>query len=45
MSSQDAHPVVVGAGKRALPAGLRMDLRLVSTRSFENGTVFLEYAR
>jgi dihydrofolate reductase len=38
-------PVVVGGGKRALPDGLRMDLRLVSSRSFANGTVHLEYAR
>jgi dihydrofolate reductase len=39
------YPVVLGAGKRALPADFRMDLRLLSTHSFENGTVFLEYAR
>jgi dihydrofolate reductase len=38
-------PVVLGAGKRALPPDLRMDLRLVSTRAFENGTVHLHYAR
>jgi dihydrofolate reductase len=38
-------PVVVGGGKRALPEGIRMDLRLVSSHSFENGTVYLEYAR
>jgi dihydrofolate reductase len=39
------YPVVLGAGKRALPPDVRMDLRLVSTRAFENGTVYLEYAR
>jgi hypothetical protein len=36
---------VVGGGKRALPEGVRMDLRLVETHSFENGTVYLAYAR
>jgi dihydrofolate reductase len=39
------HPVVLGAGKRVLPPDVRMDLRLVSTRSFDNGAVYLEYAR
>lgn len=38
-------PVVLGAGKPVLPPGPRMDLRLVSTRSFDNGAVHLEYAR
>ncbi|HEX4733941.1 MAG TPA: dihydrofolate reductase family protein [Thermoleophilaceae bacterium] len=38
-------PVIVGAGKRALPVGIRMDLRLASERSFADGTVHLEYAR
>lgn len=38
-------PVLVGAGKPVLPAGLRMGLRLVGTRTFDNGTVHLEYAR
>lgn len=39
------YPVIVGAGKRALPADLRLDLRLVSTRLFPDGTVHVEYAR
>jgi dihydrofolate reductase len=39
------YPVILGAGKRALPDGIRVDLRLVSSRSFANGTVHLEYAR
>ena len=38
-------PVVLGAGKPVLPSGVRMDLRLVTTRAFENGTVYLHYAR
>ena len=36
-------PVIVGGGKRALPEGVRLDLRLAGSRSFENGTVHLEY--
>ena len=36
-------PVAVGGGKRALPEGLRQELSLVATRSFENGTVYLAY--
>jgi dihydrofolate reductase len=39
------YPVVLGAGKRVLPPDVRMDLQLVSTRSFDNGAVYLEYAR
>jgi len=38
-------PVVLGAGKPVFPPGLRMDLSLVTTYRFENGTVHLEYAR
>jgi dihydrofolate reductase len=38
-------PVIVGAGKPALPADVRIQLELLSTRSFENGAVHLEYAR
>src|SRR4051794_26502945 len=38
-------PVVVGGGKRALPADLRLDLRLVGEDRFGNGTVHLHYAR
>ena len=35
--------VLVGGGKRALPDGVRLDLRLAASRSFANGTVHLEY--
>jgi dihydrofolate reductase len=35
-------PVVVGAGKRALP-DVRLDLELLDQRRFGNGTVFLRY--
>jgi dihydrofolate reductase len=37
------HPVVVGGGKRALPAGVRMRLELLSERRFESGVVHLHY--
>ncbi|MCV2491593.1 dihydrofolate reductase family protein [Geodermatophilus sp. YIM 151500] len=36
-------PVVVGGGLRALPDGVRFDLRLVDERRFTDGTVFLRY--
>ena len=36
-------PVIVGGGKRALPDGVRLDLRLAGSRAFGNGTVHLEY--
>lgn len=39
------YPVVLGAGKRAFPAGFHMDLRLIETRSFDNGAVYVRYAR
>ena len=35
-------PVVVGAGKRALP-DVRLDLELLDERRFGNGTVYLRY--
>ena len=38
------NPVVVGGGKHALPAGLRLDLALREERRFGNGTVYLRYA-
>ena len=38
------YPVILGAGKPALPPDQRMDLRLVRTHAFENGTVYLQYA-
>jgi dihydrofolate reductase len=37
-------PVVVGGGKRSLPAGVRLDLELVDERRFGNGTVYLHYS-
>jgi dihydrofolate reductase len=36
-------PVVVGRGKRALPADVRLELELVDERRFGGGTVFLRY--
>jgi len=36
-------PVVVGGGKRALPAGVRWQLELLDERRFGNGVVHLHY--
>jgi len=36
-------PTVVGAGKRALPAGVRVDLALLGERRFGSGAVHLHY--
>jgi dihydrofolate reductase len=36
-------PVVVGGGKRALPAGVHADLELLDERRFRNGVVYLRY--
>jgi dihydrofolate reductase len=36
-------PIVVGGGKRALPAGLRAQLELLDERRFRNGVVHLRY--
>jgi dihydrofolate reductase len=36
-------PVLVGGGKRALPAGVRADLELLDERRFRNGVVYLRY--
>jgi len=36
-------PVVVGAGKRGLPQGVRLDLELTDERRFADGMVFLRY--
>ena len=36
-------PVVVGAGKRSLPAGVRLDLELLDERRFRSGVVYLRY--
>jgi len=37
-------PVVVGGGKSALPAGVRLDLELLDHRRFGNGVVYLRHA-
>jgi dihydrofolate reductase len=36
-------PVIVGGGKRALPAGARSDLELLDTRRFAGGAVYVKY--
>ena len=36
-------PVVVGAGKRALPDGVQAELELLEERRFGNGVVYLRY--
>jgi dihydrofolate reductase len=36
-------PVVVGGGKRALPAGVHAELELLDERRFRNGVVYLHY--
>jgi len=36
-------PVSVGGGKPALPAGARLDLELLDTRTFASGAVYLRY--
>ncbi|NAZ85346.1 dihydrofolate reductase family protein [Kineococcus indalonis] len=38
------HPVLVGGGKPALPAGVRVGLQLLDQRRFGNGVVHLHYA-
>jgi dihydrofolate reductase len=37
------NPVVVGGGTRALPDGVRLDLRLRATEHFANGVVYVSY--
>jgi len=36
-------PVLVGAGTRSLPDGVRLDLELLEQRRFDNGMAFLRY--
>lgn len=36
-------PVVVGGGKPALPRGLRLDLRLLDHRRFDNGVLYVRH--
>ncbi|WP_432503283.1 dihydrofolate reductase family protein [Kineococcus arenarius] len=38
------HPVLVGGGKSALPAGVRVDLELLGHRRFDNGVVHVHHA-
>jgi dihydrofolate reductase len=37
------HPIIVGAGKRALPAGVNVRLELLDQRRFASGVVYLRY--
>jgi len=37
------YPVIVGAGKPALPRDMRIDLELLDERRFSNGVVYLRY--
>lgn len=37
-------PVIIGGGKRALPADLRIPLDLIDERRFASGVVYLRYA-
>jgi dihydrofolate reductase len=37
-------PVIVGGGKRALPADVQARLRLIGTRGFPSGVVYAHYA-
>lgn len=37
-------PVIVGGGKRALPAGMQARLRLIGARGFAGGVVYARYA-
>jgi hypothetical protein len=36
-------PIVVGAGKPALPADVRLGLELLDERRFDSGVVYLRY--
>jgi dihydrofolate reductase len=36
-------PLLVGGGKRALPAGVHAELELLDERRFRNGVVYLDY--
>ena len=36
-------PIVVGGGKRCLPAGVRIELELLDERRFRSGFVHLRY--
>lgn len=36
-------PIIVGGGKPALPANVRLELELLAERRFDSGVVFLHY--
>lgn len=38
-------PVVLGGGLRAIPDGVRLDLRLVEQRAFEGGVTYARYVK
>ena len=38
------YPLVLGGGKRVFPAGVRIDMKLVETKSFPTGVVLMRYA-
>jgi dihydrofolate reductase len=38
-------PVVLGAGRRLFPDGVRIPLRLTESRTFDNGSILTRYAR
>jgi dihydrofolate reductase len=38
------NPIIVGSGKPALPAGVRVNVELLEQRTFDNGVVYLRYA-
>jgi dihydrofolate reductase len=38
------YPVVLGSGKKVFPDGLRVNLRLIESRSFPSGVVLMHYA-
>ena len=37
-------PMLVGGGKRALPADVRLELELLDERRFASGVVYLRYS-
>ena len=38
------YPVVLGSGKKLFPQGVRLNLRLIETRTFPTGVVLMRYA-
>jgi dihydrofolate reductase len=38
-------PVILGAGRRLFPDGVRIPLRLTESRTFDNGVILARYAR